>query len=43
MTSVQSLDTIGKLKEINEYVQTTIGKISGITADLVRIDSNWHN
>ena len=43
MTSVQSLDTMGKLKEINGYVRTTIDKLSGIRADLVRIDSDCHN
>ena len=42
MTSVQSLDTIGKLKEINGYVRSTIDKLPGIRADLVRIDSDWH-
>ena len=43
MTSVQSLDAMGKLKEINGYVQTTIDKLSGIGADLVRIDSDCHD
>ena len=42
MTSVQSLDTIGKLKEINGYVRSTIDKLPGIRANLVRIDSDWH-
>ena len=42
MTSVQSLDTIGKLKEINGYVRSTIDKLPGIRADLVRTDSDWH-
>ena len=43
MTSVQSLDTMGKLKEINGYVRTNIDKLPGIRADLVRIDSDWYN
>ena len=43
MTGVQSLDTVGKLKEINGYVRITIDKLPGIRADLVRIDSDWHN
>ena len=43
MASVQSLYTKGKLKEINGYVWTTIDKLSGIRADLVRMDSDWHN
>ena len=42
MTSVQSLDTMGKLKEINGYVRRTIDKLPGIRANLVRIDSDWH-
>ena len=41
--SVQSLDTKGKLKETNRYVWTTIDKLSGIRADLVKMDSDWHN
>ena len=36
-------DTTGKLKEINGYVRTTIDKLPRIRADLVRIDSDWHN
>ena len=43
MTSVESLDTMGKLKEINGYVRTTIDKLPAIRADLVIIDSDWHN
>ena len=42
MTNVQSLDTMGKLKEINGYAQTSIDKAPGIRANLERIDSNWH-
>ena len=43
MRSVKSLDTMGKLKEINGYVRTTIDKLPGIRADLIRIDSDWHS
>ena len=43
MTSVQSLDPMGELNEIIGYVRTTIDKLPGIRADLVRIDSDWHN
>ena len=28
---------------MNEYVRSTIDKLPGIRADLVRIDSEWHN
>ena len=34
---------MGKLKEINGYVRTTIDTLPGIRADLVRMDSDWHN
>ena len=34
---------MGKLREINGYVRTTIDKLRGIRADLVRRDSDWHN
>ena len=42
MTSVQSLNTMRKLKQINRYVQTTIDKLPGIRVDLERMNSNWH-
>ena len=32
---------MGKLKEINRYVSSTLDKIPGIRADLVRLDNNW--
>eukprot|EP00794_Sanderia_malayensis_P007573 gene7573-biopygen6100 len=43
VTSVQTLDTMGKLKEINGYVRTTLDKLPGIRADLVRIDDEWQD
>ena len=42
MTSVHSLDN-GETEEINVYVRTTIDTLPGIRADLVRMDSDWHN
>ena len=39
--SVQSLETIDKLKEINGYVRLTLNKLQGIRADLVRKDNGW--
>ena len=39
--SVSPLDTMNKLKEINGYVRLTLDKLSGIRADLVRIDEDW--
>ena len=38
--SVQALDTMGKLKEMNEYVRVTLDKLQGIRADLMRNDDN---
>ena len=43
MTSVQSLDTMRKMKKINDYVGFTIDKLPGIRANLVRIDIDWKN
>ena len=37
--SVQALETMGKLKEINGCVRSTFDKLQGIRADLVRIDN----
>ena len=38
---VQSLDTMGKLNNINGYVSATIDRLSGIRSDLVRLDDTW--
>jgi len=32
---------MGKLKEINGYVQLTLDKLPAIRADLVRLDDDW--
>ena len=32
---------MGKLKEINGYVRSTLDKLPGIRADLVRLDKDW--
>ena len=39
--SVQALDTMKKLHEINGYVKITLDKLPGIRADLVRLDDDW--
>ena len=39
--SVKALETMGKLKEINEYVRLTLDKLESIRADLVRKDNGW--
>ena len=41
LTSVQSLETLGKLKEVSGYVRMTIDKLEGIRNDLVRTDDDW--
>ena len=39
--NVQSLETLGKLTDINGYVRMSIDKLQGIRGDLVRTDDNW--
>ena len=39
--NVQSLETLGKLTEINGYVKMSIDKLQGIRGDLVTTDDNW--
>ena len=41
VTSIQTLETMGKLKEVNGYARTTLDKLPGIRADLVRTDDDW--
>jgi hypothetical protein len=41
LTSVQSLETLGKLKEASGYVRMTNEKLEGIRNDLVRTDDDW--
>ena len=40
LIKVQSLETIGKLNQINGYVQITLNKLQPIRADLVRLDTS---
>ena len=40
VVSVQVIDTMNKLIEIDGYVRLTLDKLPGIRADLVRID-DW--
>ena len=40
---ISTLDTMGKLEEINGYVRFMLDKLRGIRADLVRRDDNWEN
>ena len=39
--NVQSLETLGKLKEISGYARMFINKLQGIRGNLVRSDDNW--
>eukprot|EP00794_Sanderia_malayensis_P000844 gene844-biopygen109 len=41
MISVQALESMGKLKEINGLTRATLDKLEGIRAELVRTDDNW--
>ena len=43
ITNINALDTMGKLKDINGNVRLILDKLSGIRADLVRLDDNWQN
>ena len=39
-SSVQALETMGKLGEVNGYVRMTLTKLEGIRGDLVRTDDD---
>ena len=41
ITRIQSIDTIGKLKEIIMYVRSTLDKLPDIQVDLVRLYNDW--
>ena len=41
VTSVQSLETLGKLTQVSGYVRMTLDKLEGIRSDLVRTDDSW--
>ena len=41
VTSLQELETMGKLIEVNGYVRMTLDKLPAIREDLVRLDDNW--
>ena len=43
LCSVQALDTMRKIKEMNEYVRVTLEKLQRIRADLVRNDGHWQD
>ena len=41
LTSVQALESMGKLSEVNGFARATLDKLEGIKSDLVRTDDNW--
>ena len=43
MSSVQSLESMGKLTEIKGYVRTTLDKLPQLRSQLVQFDDNWKN
>lgn len=40
---VQSLETMGKLEQVNGNVSMTLDKLPGIRGDLVRTDNEWES
>ena len=40
---INTLDTMGKFKEINKYVRFVLDKLCGVRADLMRTNDNWQN
>ena len=41
VTNIQTLESMGKKKDIRGYVRLTLDKLPGIRSDLVRLDDNW--
>lgn len=41
LTSVQALESMGKLGEVNGFARATLDKLEGIKSDLVRTDDSW--
>ena len=40
-SSVQALETMDKLSEVDGYIRMTLNKLEGIRGDLVRTDEDW--
>ena len=43
LASVQALESMGKLGEVNGFSRATLDKLEGIKSDLVRTDESWQN
>ena len=41
VTNIQTLESMGRKKDIRGNVRLTLDKLPGIRADLVRVDDNW--
>ena len=41
VTNIQTLESMGKDKDIRGYVRLTLDKLPCLRADLVRMDNNW--
>ena len=41
VTNIQTLQSMGKEKDIRGYVRLTLDKLLDIRADLVRLENNW--
>jgi len=43
LTSVQALESMGKLAEINGLTRATLDKLEGIKSNLVLLDKTWQD
>ena len=43
VTNIQTLESMGRKKDIRGNVRLTLHKLPGIIADLVRLDDNWQD
>ena len=41
VSNIQTLESMGKDKDIRGYVRLTLDKLPCLRADLVRMDNNW--
>ena len=41
VTTIQTLECMGKKKDIRGHAGLTVAKLPGIRSDLVRLDDNW--
>ena len=41
--SVQAVDTMGTIREMNRYLRVTLDKLQDTRTDLVRNDGNWQD